>query len=338
MSQYAYLSEPDPELPEIPKMGGPMTPDLIPALRKSFEDASARKLDTYKTRLPPDSAYRLENHIIAGEGGDAEFSVRTISPTPTGDEPSEVQFPVLVFLHGGGWVAGSIESRDLDLRILSVELRISIVNVGYRLAPEHPFPAGLDDSYAAVKWTVENCSRIRGSVDKGLIVCGSSAGANITAAITHRALKDPFFERQKITAQILQIPAVVHPAAYPAEYVPELLSYEQNADAPILSKDAIEFFYECLGGSPTDPELSPLLAADHTGLPPAYLQICGLDPLRDEGLLYERLLREQGVRTRLDIYPGVPHAFSGSLPEMTASKKWEADLREGIKWALGSSV
>ncbi|KAJ7805113.1 hypothetical protein B0H14DRAFT_2383090, partial [Mycena olivaceomarginata] len=86
---------------------------------------------------------------------------------------------------------------------------------------------------------------------------------------------------------------------------------------------------------PADPELSPLLA-DHNGLPPTHLQICGLDPLRDEGLLYERLLREQGILTRLDIYPGVPHGFSSMLPEMTATKKWDADLREGLKWVLAA--
>jgi acetyl esterase/lipase len=101
---------------------------------------------------------------------------------------------------------------------------------------------------------------------------------------------------------------------------------------------------DCLAGPPADPELSPLLA-DHNGLPPTHLQICGLDPLRDEGLLYERLLREQGILTRLDMrvhpffaarelahfphrYPGVPHGFSSMLPEMTATKKWDADLRE----------
>ncbi|KAJ7892203.1 Alpha/Beta hydrolase protein [Mycena leptocephala] len=271
--------------------------------------------------------YKLEDHIIAVEDG--EISVRAISPTPTENEDPE--FPVLVYFHGGGWVAGSINTKDFDLRMLSVELRLSIVNVDYRLAPEHPFPTGLNDSYAALKWTAKNCKRIHGSLEKGFVVCGASAGANISAAVAHRSLKDSFFERHKLTGHILQIPALVHPAAYPSEYSSELLSYEQNKEAPVLSKALMDMFYECLNGPATDPDVSPLLA-DHTGLPSAYLQICGLDPLRDEGLLYERLLREKGIPTKLDIYPGVPHGFSTMLPGITAAKKYDADLREGLKW------
>ncbi|KAJ7311724.1 Alpha/Beta hydrolase protein [Mycena albidolilacea] len=318
MAQYSHLSDPDPELPTIPRTAGPIT-------------AGMPKLELYKTRLPADSMYTLENHTISVEDG--EICVRTVSPMPTADESSD--FPVLVFFHGGGWVVGSIDSRDLDLRILSVELRLAIVNVGYRLAPEHPFPAGLNDCYTALKWTVENSHKIGGDVEKGFIVCGASAGANLAAAVTHRSLKDPFFKDRRITGNVLQIPVLVHPAAYPPQYASELLSYKQNKDAPILSKALMDVFYDCLAGPPADPELSPLLA-DHNGLPPTHLQICGLDPMRDEGLLYERLLREQGILTRLDIYPGVPHGFSSMLPEMMATKKWNADLREGLKWVLAT--
>ncbi|KAF7341799.1 Esterase/lipase/thioesterase [Mycena sanguinolenta] len=325
MAQYTHLSAPDPELPTFPRHTGPIPKDYIPILRQTI--ASNVTLDA--TRIPPESAHTVENRTIAVRGG--EIAIRTISPTPLPEEGSV--FPVLVWFHGGGWVAGNLEMDDVNLRILSVELRLSIVNVDYRLAPEHPFPTGLDDCYTAIKWTAENCKSIRGSLDKGFLIGGISAGANFAAAAVHRALKDPFFQKHKITGHVLQIPAVVHPAAYPAEYTTELLSYNQNANAPIVSKAAIEFFYGCLNGPPTNPELSPLLA-DHVGLPPLYIQICGLDPLRDEGLLYERVLREQDVRTKLDIYPGVPHGFHALWPGMTASKKWEEDVRAGVRWIL----
>jgi len=243
--------------------------------------------------------------------------------------------------------------KHFELRILSVELRLAIVNVDYRLAPEHRFPTGLNDCYAALKWTVENCARICGSLDKGFVVGGSSAGANLAAAVAHRSLKDPFFEQRKLTGHILQIPALVHPAAYPPDYTSELLSYEQNKNAPTLGKDLMDFYYECLKGPPADPDVSPLLA-DHTGLPPAYLQVCGLDPMRDEGLLYERLLRELGIPTKLDMrvtpfsvtkhwvnqfrYPGVPHGFKIMFPGIKAAKKWEVDLRGGLRWLFKSPV
>ncbi|KAJ7866124.1 Alpha/Beta hydrolase protein [Mycena leptocephala] len=280
--------------------------------------------------------YKLEDYIIAVEDG--EISVRAISPTPAENEDPE--FPVLVYFHGGGWVAGSINTKDFDLRMLSVELSFvcfslhdtaSYIN-SLRLAPEHPFPTGLNDSYAALKWTAKNCKRIHGSLEKGFVVCGASAGANISAAVAHRSLKDSFFERHKLTGHILQIPALVHPAAYPSErqgadgYV---LWYAPRPDKPSDLHRLLKS--ECLNGPAADPDVSPLLA-DHTGLPSAYLQIYGLDPLRDEGLLYERLLHEKGIPTKLDIYPGVPHGFSTMLPGITAAKKYDADLREGLKW------
>ncbi|KAF7366185.1 Esterase/lipase/thioesterase [Mycena venus] len=333
MSQYSHLSEPDPELPSIPEMAGPITRDRIPAVREMFDIPLSKRLEIYKSRLPAESTYKLEDHQIAVEGG--EIRVRIISPTPTDGEDSE--YPVLVYFHGGGWVAGSIDTKDFDLRIYSVEDRLTTFNVEYRLAPDHPFPTGLNDSYTALKWTVENCKIFSGSLKKGFVLAGASAGANLVAAMTHRALKDPFFEHHKITGNILQIPVLVHPAAYPPEYINELLSFEQNKDAPIIGKDMMNVFYDCLSGPPADPDVSPLLA-DHTGLPPAYFQICGLDPLRDEGLLYERLLREKGTPTKLDIYPGLPHGFSTILRQLKASKKWEDDFRGGLKWILNPSA
>ncbi|KAF7341796.1 Esterase/lipase/thioesterase [Mycena sanguinolenta] len=324
MSQYAHLSEPDPELPQLPRNAGPLPADYIQTVRQFVSNVAVDR-----TALPPDSTYIVENRTIAVEGG--EIAIRTISPTPVAGE--EAEYPVLVFFHGGGWVCGDLELDDVNLRILSVELRLAIVKVDYRLAPEFPFPAGINDCYTALKWTAENCEAIHGSLSKGFIVGGISAGGNFTAAVTHRSVKDPFFEKYKITGNLLQLPAVVHPAAYPPEYASELLSYAQNAEAPILSKASMDIFYDCLKGPPTNPDVSPLLA-DHTGLPPTYIQICGLDPMRDEGLLYERLLREQGIPTRLDIYPGVPPGFHVTVPTMTAAKKWEADLRAGLKWIL----
>ncbi|KAJ7813340.1 Alpha/Beta hydrolase protein [Mycena olivaceomarginata] len=248
--------------------------------------------------------YTLENHTIPVEDG--EIRVRTVSPTPTADETSD--FPILVYSHGRGWVVGSINSRDLVLRILSVYLRLAIVNVGYRLTPEHPFHARLNDCYAPLKWV---------HVEKGFIVCGASAGANLATAVPHGSLKDPFFKDRRITGNVLQIPMLVHPAAYPP-HCPE------NKTRMLPSSVRPLWMYG-LTGPPADPELSPLLA-DYNGLPPTHLQICGLNPLRDEGLLHERLLREQGILTRLDMwvhpffatrelahfphrYPGILHVF-----------------------------
>ncbi|KAF8142797.1 Alpha/Beta hydrolase protein [Mycena galopus ATCC 62051] len=327
MAQYSHLSTPDPELPSNsgPLTRGPLTAEVVvPALRQTLKDAQRRRWERFQARPPVlDSAYTVADHTMVIDGG-ATIGIRTISPTPTGDEGPDIAFPVLVYLHGGGWVAGNIGTNDLDLRVLSVELRLAIVNLAYRLAPEHPFPNGLNDCYAALKWTVEKHKTIRGSLVKGFVVGGIAAGANFAAAVTHRALKDPFFNEHRLTGHWLQLPPLIHPAAYPPEYASELLSREQNADAPILSKASLDLFYDCLAGPPSDHDISPILG-DHSGLPPVYMQICGLDPLRDEGFLYEPR------------YPGVPHGFHVFLPPMGATKKWHTDLREGLKWILGET-
>ncbi|KAJ7809782.1 alpha/beta hydrolase fold-domain-containing protein, partial [Mycena olivaceomarginata] len=180
---------------------------------------------------------------------------------------------------------GDLELDDFQLRILCVELRLCIINVDCRLAPEHQFPTGLEDCYAALKWTVDNAAKFQASFAKGFIVGGSSAGSNLATAVVHRARYDPFFENHKITGHVLQIPVLVHPPGYPADrYAAELLSYEQNKDTPIVNKAAMTFFYGAHGPfnlpasltdksyitrmppRPTDhPDLPPLLA-DHSNL------------------------------------------------------------------------
>ncbi|KAJ6566613.1 Alpha/beta hydrolase fold-3 [Mycena capillaripes] len=199
-----------------------------------------------------------------------------------------------------GWTLGNLDFNDFQLRILGIKFGITVVNVEFQnfsfsiLAPEHQFPTGINDCYAALKWTVVHSAEIRANLGRGFIVGGASAGANLAAVI--------FTIDHKITGHILQIPALIHPSAYPAEYAAELLSYEQNKDAPILSAAAGNLFYECLNGPADHPDLSPLLA-DHNSISPAYIQVAGLDPLCDEGLF--TILRPADIpasRTDFTIY------------------------------------
>ncbi|KAJ7117020.1 Alpha/Beta hydrolase protein [Mycena epipterygia] len=223
------------------------------------------------------------------------MTVANVYPTHSPGERN-AGFPVLVWIHGGGWVAGNLDMDDFNLRMVSVELRLSIVNVDYRLAPEHVFPTGLKDCYTALKWV-------------RFLVGGVSAGGNLSAALVHRARDELFFTGRRITGQILKIPALLHPAAY------------RRSRA------------HCLQADPADPDLSPLLSS-YEDIPPSYIQIAGLDPLRDEAFLYERLVGESGTKTRLDIYPGLPHGFYGSCPGLKASRRFQADFRRGIEWLL----
>ncbi|KAJ7710410.1 Alpha/Beta hydrolase protein [Mycena rosella] len=339
MSQYAHLSTPDPEFLElVSKLPGSIPapgPIDVASQRQAMRAIVVpRIMETLRPDLPAESSYDILDRNIVVDGG--EILVRCIRPVPREHEGKE--FPILVWFHGGGWISGELDIDDFALRILSVEFRISVVNVDYRLAPEHRFPTALDDCYAALKWTVNNAAEIAGSPTKGFLVGGASSGAHCAAVIAHRTRGDPFFNSFPLTGHILQLPSTSPRACSSrclmlCRFVADLLSMDQNKDAPFLSKANIEFFCECLQVMPANSEFSPLLLS-HENLAPAYIQVTGLDPLRDEGLLYERLLRESGVKTKLDIYPGVPHAFHRSFPELSASRKWEADFRAGLSWLL----
>ncbi|OBZ67627.1 AB hydrolase superfamily protein B1A11.02 [Grifola frondosa] len=254
-------------------------------------------MDYCETRLPPASAYRVTECKVPVDGG--EIAVRCLTPTPSRFPPQA--FPLLVWYHSGGWTAGTLDLDDYYLRSICVELGLAVVNVDYRLAPEHPFPTGVHDAYAALKWTATHASELSADPARGFLVGGMSAGANLAAAVAIRARDDAFFARTRLTGQVLQMPCVVHPDAYPEQYKSELRSMEQHADAPFLAAHKLRTFWHATQAPPADPLFSPLLAPSHARLPRTYVQVCGLDPLRDEGLLYARVLREAGVITKLDV-------------------------------------
>ncbi|KAI0644071.1 Alpha/Beta hydrolase protein [Trametes meyenii] len=330
------LSTPDPELApllaRLPPTKKSYTENLAEA-RKGFNSVfieivrSIRRPD-----LPPETAYSTQDHPLPVEGG--EITVRTYLPSA----PEGTTFPVLVWTHGGGFVFGTLEQDDYLLRIISVDLQLVIVAVDYRLAPEYTFPTALNDAYSALKWTVANAKSLKVDLSKGFLVGGQSAGGNYPAAMAHRAKADPFFAHSPLTGQVLQIPVLLHPdAPVSEEDKAKLTSYAENAEAPLLNPGHMMESFNLLKGSPSDPELSLLLQPSFTNLPPAYFQVCGRDPLRDEGLLYAEKLKAAGVPTKVDIYPGAPHGFHLWLPGTELAKKYDQEFRAGIRWLLARS-
>ncbi|KAJ7463530.1 Alpha/Beta hydrolase protein [Mycena galericulata] len=320
MAEFSYLSDPDPELaPQLAqrKSTSPLPLDNIDERRKLFNSFIEAANAAYAPRLPKDTEYRIADHQL--DVVDGTFRVRSL--IPVAKDGFHETYPLMVWMHGGGWTIGNIELDDYQLRTICVELQISILNVEYRLAPEHPHPTGLDDCYSALKWAANSASLFSADLMKGFLVCGLSAGGNVAAILAHRARDDPFFEDKKLTGQLLQVPPVVQTDAVP----------ENTRTSTLFT---LRLHSDLLGGSPTDPEVSPLLYPSHAGLPPAFIQVCGLDPLRDEGLLYEALLREDGVETKIIAYPGVPHGFQVLLPGLKIAKKWEQDLKAGIRFLL----
>ncbi|KAF5365228.1 hypothetical protein D9758_005424 [Tetrapyrgos nigripes] len=342
MAEYAHLSTPDPDLVQALKAMSqmPRMTDFVTgraAMKTGLLSHVQRKL---KPQLPPDSEYEVQDYMIdTGDGSGAQVLARSVVPRK--NTPDE-KFPLLFWIHGGSWSMGSADMDDYQMRITSVKLRIAVVNCEYRLAPEHPFPIGLNDCHAVLKHVASNPEKFSAELSKGFIIAGSSAGGNLSAVLSHRVRDDTFFKERgvSLTGQALLVPIVIHREAYPElpeDYRSRLLSLGSITNAPGLTREDGDLAFASYKAPPTDPNMSPLLFPSHKGLPPAFIQVCGLDPVRDDGLLYERVLKADGVETKLIVYPGAPHWVEYWFPHKQVGKKFRQDFVDGIKWLLDFS-
>ncbi|KAH6976689.1 Alpha/Beta hydrolase protein [Ilyonectria destructans] len=252
----------------------------------------------------------------------------------TPDVPS-TNGAVIIYVHGGGWTMGSLDSEDAICQTLCKGNKVVVASVDYRKAPEHPFPTGVEDVWSSILWVTNNSpqtqifnniERLGGSRDR-VVLGGLSAGANITAALAQRASDT---EHVSFCGQILRCPMVVHPAVHPPGM--DFSSYEENVNAPMLPSAAVAQFVRWYNPIPEDVRMSPLLATDFSGLPPAYVQIAGADPLRDDAFAYVEKLEQAGVPVRVSVYPGLPHGFQ-CLP-LEATKKSDEEMIQTVKWFI----
>ncbi|KAL2821795.1 Alpha/Beta hydrolase protein [Aspergillus cavernicola] len=266
------------------------------------------------------------------------YALPVRSYVPTTARPDGSPRPLLIYLHAGGFLFGDLDSGDLNCRVLAVRLNISVLNVGYRLAPKWPFPTGVNDSYDATAWAGKNAeSHLAASPSAGFLVGGISSGANFAGVIAYTArdagLSPP------ITGLFVSIPVCIMPQAYaaaPPEWTEKhLLSLEQNAENPLLTRKSLTDIQELYGCPPEDTRISFLLNKGHSGLPGrAYFQICGRDPLRDEAFLWQKLLKEySGTKSKIHVYSGQPHGFWRFL-QMEVSRGWLDDVVEGIAFLI----
>ena len=213
--------------------------------------------------------------------------------------------PAIVFFHGGGWTLGQIETYDIPCRLFAKASGSIIVSVDYRLAPEHPFPQGLEDCYTATQWVFDHAIGLHID-EKRIAVGGDSAGGNLAAAVTLLA-KDRGMP--SIWRQILLYPAVdVLQSIEKSPYA----SIRENAQAPgLTSQVTISFWKHYLSGDKDieNKYAAPIKAKDVSGLPQAYIMTAEYDPLRDEAEAYAARLQESGVDVKLTRYEGLCHAF-----------------------------
>jgi acetyl esterase len=216
---------------------------------------------------------------------------------------AELGLGLVVYFHGGGWVLGDIEGHDNLCRVLANESRAAVLSVDYRLAPEHPYPAGLTDALNVTRWAAANANELGCSAQR-MAVGGDSAGANLATVV----------------AQLQVVPLKFQLLLYPViDARMGTDSYTEFADGPFLTAAGMKWFIELYlsggQGSADDPRVSPILASDAalSGSPPTAIVTAGHDPLRDEGEQYAERLIALGVPTSLVRYSGMIHSFSSQL-------------------------
>jgi acetyl esterase len=265
-----------------------------------------------------DQVARVENRTFPRPAG--ALPVRIYTP------PGKGPFPVLIYLHGGGWVLGNLDTHDDYCRSLASRASAVVVSVDYRLAPEHPFPAPLNDSYEALKWAAATAASFGGDASR-LAVAGDSAGGNLAAAT---ALMARDKGGPKLAIQVLIYPAL--------NYGFETASAHQNASGFGLSRDDMIFYWNRYLARPGDagnPYASPLRAKDLRGLPRALVITAQFDPLRDDGLAYAARLARDGVPVRCTNYLDMNHGFalSGAIYESARKAMDEVAAELKSAWA-----
>jgi acetyl esterase len=257
--------------------------------------ASTRREAAVTGQRPPIPMARVEPVAIAGQGG----SIAGRFYVPAG-LPLDPPTGLLVYFHGGGWVIGDLDTHDGTCRFLAAAAGTAVLAVDYRLAPEHPFPAAVEDAWAGFAWAAANAAEL-GIDPTRIAVGGDSAGGNLAAVVSLLARAGGG------ATPAMQL--LIYPPTDAAADFPSRRLFAEGFLLTKLDSDAFERAY-LPPGDRADPRASILLAPDLTGLPPAYVATAGFDPLRDEGEAYALRMREAGVQVALRRHPGLVHSFA----------------------------
>ena len=288
----------------------PVDPELQ-VLLTLMSGADPIKLDGPEAAGPLREMMNGLNSLL-GAGPSSVSTEDHAAPGPLGEVPIRIyrphgveRPPVVVYIHGGGFVLGNVEGSDRDCRLLAEGAGCLVASVEYRLAPEHPFPAASDDCVAAIRWVAENAGAL-GADPTRLAIGGDSAGGNLAAVTALRARDEG---GPSICFQLLIYPVVDQTSTMDD---PHFASLTENSDGYMLDGSMMEWFRRCYVPDPSDranPYVSPLLASSHVGLPPALVMTCEYDPLRDEGEAYAKRLADAGVEVTLSRYDGGLHGI-----------------------------
>ncbi len=271
-------------------------------------------------RVPPrrpEPIHHVEDRVAVTSAG--PLPVRVYRPS------AEAGLPILVWFHGGGWVIGDLDGPDLSLRKISNRARCVVVSVDYRLAPEHRFPAAVEDCFAATRWVGEHATELGGDRAR-LAVGGDSAGGNLAAVVA------------LIARETGLLPLVHQSLVYPVtNFDLSTPSYADNGDGYLLTRAAMKYYWAHYLGPDSDGSdwrASPLRAADLSGLPSAHVVTAEFDPLRDEGEAYASALRDAGVRVVAKRYDGMIHGFLGMTEAIDDAERMVTEVATELREAF----
>jgi len=301
---------------------------LVPSLPTVQDFSSAAKIQAVRDMralMPPPPPDRSDvakaDRLVPGPAGAPQVPVRVYAPKAAASAPRGC----VVEIHGGGFMMGNVAMMDPWCQKVAAELDAVVVSVEYRLAPEHPFPAGVEDCYAALCWTAKNASEL-GADAARIALAGQSAGGGLAAG-TALLARDRGFPA--LCFQLLEIPELDDRLD-----TPSMRAFE---DTPLWNRpNAVWSWKHYLGPNhqgDVSPYAAPARATDLSGLPPAYVSTMEFDPLRDEGILYALRLLQAGVPVELHSYPGTFHG-SGLIPGAAVSQRSAQEALDALRRAI----
>jgi acetyl esterase/lipase len=313
MAERAYDPEIAPMVPLLPTVSDWSD---MPAVRRGMAEMFA-SMAAQGPKAP--AGVTWEDRRIPGPDGAPEVAVRLYRPPGNAET-----HPGVIYIHGGGFCVGSVETEHVGAASTCAKAEAVVASVEYRLAPEHPFPAGLEDCYAALRWMNDDATALGVDPDR-IGVIGQSAGGGLAAglALLARDRGGP-----ALCYQVLGIPELDDRLETP--------SMRQFTDTPLWNRpNAIMSWRHYLGDSPGEvsPYAAPARAQDLTGLPPAYISTMEFDPLRDEGIVYAMRLLEHGVSVELHQFPGTFHG-SALVVNAEVSKRSTHEMSDALKRGL----
>ena len=300
----------------MPAQSDSFNEENIYEIRKNLE---AMIIEMNKS-IPKNDSLLITERFIPGPEGNPDVKVRLYEP-----KKKDKLLPGVLYLHGGGYIMGSSEIYDNQCQGIISEIECVIISVDFRLAPEHPFPAPLEDCYAALKWFAENSEEL--SVDSSRIaVVGGSSGGGLTAALSLLA------RDRKGPSIVFQMP--LYPMIDDRIMTP---SSNEIIDGRVWNKKSCQKAWKMYLGSnkgEVSPYAAPARATDLSGLPPTYTCVGDLDPFRDETMDYAARLRQAGVPTEFHLYPGCFHGFDGIVPTADISQRARKEYITALKFGL----